>query len=165
MNNKGTKTMQGILFAILAGILISLQTVFNTRVSEKVGSWATTTLVLGLGFLASLPFFILLDDTSLLSVGNVNKLYLFSGVLGVVLVFTIMKGISILGPAYSISIVLVSQIFLAILIDTFGWFGFEKIPLTSSKLIGIALMVLGIFVFKLTKSESNNEKFKCSCER
>jgi len=148
--------MQGILFAILAGIFISLQTVFNTRVSEKVGSWATTTLVLGLGFLTSLPFFIVLDDTSLLSIGNGNKLYLFGGVLGVVLVYSIMKGISILGPAYSISIVLVSQISLAVLIDTFGWFGFEKIPLTASKLLGLALMVLGIFVFKLNQ-KSNKE--------
>ena len=148
--------MQGIFFAILAGIFISLQTVFNTRVSEKVGSWATTTLVLGLGFLTSLPFFIVLDDSSLLSFGNVNRLYLFGGVLGVVLVFSIMKGISILGPAYSISIVLVSQISLAILIDTFGWFGFEKIPLTSSKLLGLTLMVLGIFVFKLNQ-RSNKE--------
>ena len=146
--------MQGILFAILAGIFISLQTVFNTRVSEKVGSWATTTLVLGLGFLTSLPFFIELDDTSLLSFGNVNRLYLFGGVLGVVLVYSIMKGISILGPAYSISIVLVSQISLAVLIDTFGWFGFEKIPLTASKLLGLALMVLGIFVFKLNQKSN-----------
>lgn len=148
--------MQGILFAILAGIFISLQTVFNTRVSEKVGSWATTTLVLGLGFLTSLPFFIVFDDRSLLSFGNVNRLYLFGGVLGVVLVFSIMKGISILGPAYSISIVLVSQIAIAVLIDTFGWFGFEKIPLTLSKFLGLALMVLGIFVFKLNQ-KSNKE--------
>jgi bacterial/archaeal transporter family-2 protein len=151
---KGTKTMQGIMFAVLAGIFISLQTIFNTRVSEKVGSWATTTFVLGLGFLTSLPIFIALDDRSILSFGNVNRLYLFGGVLGVVLVFSIMKGISILGPAYSISIVLISQIASAVLIDTFGWFGFEKTPLTFSKFLGLALMVLGVLVFKLNKKSN-----------
>ncbi|MEH7106504.1 DMT family transporter [Bacillus sp. JJ1764] len=143
--------MQGILLAIISGIFISLQTVFNTRVSEKFGSWATTTLVLGLGFLTSLPFFMVMDHTSLFSFGKVNKLYLFSGLLGVVLVFCIMKGISLLGPAYSISIVLISQITLAILIDSFGWFGFEKLPLTHYKILGIFLMVLGVIVFKWNK--------------
>jgi len=155
--------MQGILFALLAGIFISLQTVFNTRVSEKVGSWATTTFVLGLGFLTALPIFIAIDDTSLFSIGNVNKLYLFGGVLGVVLVYSIMKGISSLGPAFSISIVLISQIGLAVLIDAFGWFGFEKLPLTPSKIIGLSLMVIGVLVFKLNKW--SNKELKSDMEK
>jgi len=150
--------MQGILFAIVAGIFISLQTVFNTRVSEKAGPWATTTFVLGLGFLTSLPFFIVIDDIPLWSIGNVNKLYLFGGVLGVVLVFSIMRGISLLGPAFSISIVLISQITTAVWIDTFGWFGFERLPLTPSKGIGLSLMVVGVVIFKFTNTASKEVK-------
>ena len=49
--------MFGIGLAIIAGILISLQNVFNARVSEKTGPWATTSLVLGLGLVCSLPVF------------------------------------------------------------------------------------------------------------
>nr|WP_275695480.1 DMT family transporter [Fredinandcohnia sp. SECRCQ15] len=146
------------MFAILAGFFISLQTIFNTRVSEKVGSWATTTFVLGLGFLTSLPIFIAIEDTPLFSIGNVNKLYLFGGVLGVFLVFSIMKGISSLGPAYSMSIILISQIASAILIDTFGWFGFEKVPFTPNKFWGLSLMVLGVLVFKLNNWSKNELK-------
>ena len=106
--------MKGILFAVMAGVFISLQTVFNTRVSGKVGLWATTTLVLGLGFFTSFLMFIIMDDTRLFAVGNVNKVYLFGGFLGVGVVFCIMQAIRMLGPAYAISIVLVSQIFLAV---------------------------------------------------
>ncbi|MFD2444579.1 DMT family transporter [Bacillus sp. CGMCC 1.16607] len=144
--------MQGILFAIMAGVFISLQTVFNTRVSEKVGSWATTTLVLGLGFFTSLPIFLLTEDANLLSFGRINKLYLLGGILGVGIVFCIMQAIRLLGPAFAISIVLVSQITIAVLIDTFGWFGFEIIPFTTGKLFGLGLMIAGIVVFKWKKS-------------
>ncbi|WP_419393046.1 DMT family transporter [Cytobacillus praedii] len=150
--------MKGILFAVMAGVFISLQTIFNTRVSGKVGLWATTTLVLGLGFFTSFLMFIIMDDTRLFAVRNVNKIYLFGGILGVGVVFCIMQAIRMLGPAYAISIVLVSQIFLAVLIDTFGWFGFETISFTMNKLVGLALMIAGIIVFKLKQGKRINAK-------
>lgn len=143
--------MKGILFAIMAGVFISLQTVFNTRVSEKVGMWATTTLVLGLGLITSFPIFIIMDDTQLFAVGNVNKIYLLGGFLGVGVVYCIMQAIRMLGSAYAISIVLVAQLFIAVLIDTFGWFGFETISFTINKLVGLTLMIAGISVYKLKK--------------
>ncbi|WP_285767066.1 DMT family transporter [Peribacillus sp. SI8-4] len=146
--------MQGILFGVIAGIFISLQTVFNAQVGEKVGSWATTSLVLGLGFVSSFTMFVIMDDTSLLSIGQVNKWYLSSGVLGVVLVYCIMQAIRLLGPAYAICVVLVAQLTMAVLIDTFGWFGFAKIPFSINKLIGISIMLAGIIVFKLKKKSN-----------
>lgn len=44
----------GLSWAILAGSMVSLQNVFNSKVNEHVNPWSTTTLILGLGFLASL---------------------------------------------------------------------------------------------------------------
>lgn len=40
---KGAKILMvlGILFSAVAGILVSLQSVFNTRVSDKIGLWET----------------------------------------------------------------------------------------------------------------------------
>ncbi|MDX8367372.1 DMT family transporter [Cytobacillus sp. Hm23] len=143
--------MQGVILSIVTGILISIQTVFNARVSERVGSWATTTLVLGLGFIASLPIFYLNNDTSLFKLENINKLYLFSGVIGVGIVFCIMKGIRHIGPAYAVSVVLVSQFTVALLIDTFGWFGFDTMTITWNKVVGICIILLGIILFKLKR--------------
>ncbi|MFJ7941076.1 DMT family transporter [Peribacillus sp. NPDC096622] len=70
-----------------------------------------------------------MEDKNLLAIGHINKLYLLSGVLGVLLDYCIMQAICHLGPAYAISIVLVAQLTMAVLIDTLGWFGFEKAPL------------------------------------
>ncbi|QAS54343.1 DMT family transporter [Halobacillus litoralis] len=150
--------MTGALFSIVAGILISLQNVFNARVSEKTGAWATTTLVLGLGLICSLPIFYSVEQTSLFQFGDVNKIFLFSGVFGVGIVFCLMRGVTLIGPAYAISIALISQIVIAFVINTIGLFGFESAPLSLSKLLGIALLIAGVLVYKLEKYPSEEKK-------
>ncbi|PLR81323.1 MULTISPECIES: DMT family transporter [Bacillus] len=141
--------MLGLFYSVLAGIFISLQSVFNTRVSEKLGLWQTNTIVHGLGFLVSLAVFLIIKDGTIQRINDVNKVYLLGGAFGAVVVFSVMKGITLLGPAYSVSLLLVSQLIIALLIDSFGLFGIDKVPFTANKLVGIAIMILGIFVFKL----------------
>ena len=46
--------MLGLIFSIVAGIAMSLQGVFNTRLGEKVGSWETNLFVQGTGFLITI---------------------------------------------------------------------------------------------------------------
>ncbi|QHE52870.1 DMT family transporter [Pontibacillus sp. HMF3514] len=143
--------MIGIVLAIIAGILISLQNVFNARVSERTGPWATTSLVLGLGLACSLVVFFSIEEKSLLEFGNVNPIFLFGGVFGVGIVFFLMRGVTLIGPAYAISIALISQIVIAFTINTIGWFGFEASALTWQKLLGITLLIGGVLVYKLEK--------------
>ncbi|SIS49518.1 DMT family transporter [Salimicrobium flavidum] len=141
--------MIGVLFSILAGVLISTQNIFNTRMSGKIGSWGTTTVVLGLGLVASLIVFFIVDDTPLFALGGINPIFLFSGVFGVTLVYCLMRGMAILGPAYTVSITMVSQLAVASVVDTFGLFHFEPVPFTWTKALGLSILVVGILVFKL----------------
>ncbi|TFE00079.1 DMT family transporter [Jeotgalibacillus sp. R-1-5s-1] len=138
----------GMVLAVFAGLLISVQTVFNARVSIEAGSWATTSFVMGLGFISSLPLFFLLDQGSLFQLNGMNPFYLISGVLGVGLIFFIMKSVHHLGPAAAISIVLVSQLAVAVMIDAFGLFGFSQVPFTWNQAAGLFLLAAGIVVFK-----------------
>lgn len=140
--------MGGILFSLLAGIAIAVQGVMNTRVSEKAGFWLTNTIVHGSGFLLSLLLFGLLRDGSAGPLHNMNKGYLLGGALGVVIVFSVMKGIGQLGPSYSVAILLISQLIFALIIESFGLFGAQIVPFAWSKAVGIGIMVAGIVVFK-----------------
>ncbi|NQD66981.1 DMT family transporter [Bacillus haikouensis] len=157
--------MIGVVLAVIAGILISLQNVFNARVSEKTGPWATTTLVLGLGLVCSLPVFYGIEQRSLFDMGNVNPIFLFSGVFGVGIVFFLMRGVTLIGPAYAISIALISQIVIAFVINTGGWFGFEATALTWQKLAGISLLIGGVLVYKLEKRTNGNVEVLVEEER
>ncbi|BBH23556.1 membrane protein [Paenibacillus baekrokdamisoli] len=140
--------MAGILYSLLAGIAIAIQGIVNTRVSEKAGFWLTNTIVHGSGFIVSLLLFALLRDGSISGIQTMNKGYLLGGVFGVVIVFSVMKGIGQLGPSYSVAILLVSQLIFATVIDSFGLFGAQAVPFAWNKVIGILVMVAGIAVFK-----------------
>ncbi|WCL55836.1 DMT family transporter [Bacillus safensis] len=148
----------GIGLAIAAGALVSLQTIFNSKVNEQTGSWSTTTLVLGMGFIASLLMGLLLEGTGMFQLRHVEAWYWISGAIGVGVVICLVQSIKRLGPTYGISIVLISQLGSALLFDSLGWLGLEKVEFSTTKLLGVIVIVAGILVFKLTKLESAEEE-------
>ncbi|WHX98167.1 DMT family transporter [Neobacillus sp. DY30] len=147
----------GLLFAILAGALVGLQNIFNSKVGEHAGSWTTTTLVLGLGFVASFTLGFLFEGKELFQLQNMKTWYWFSGLIGIGVVTCVVQGIKLLGPTYAISILLISQLGIALLWDSFGWMGIEKVPFTLQQLIGVLVIVAGILVFKMS-GEPNSTK-------
>ncbi|MCR8842278.1 DMT family transporter [Paenibacillus sp. SC116] len=149
--------MIGLLLALLSGALVGLQNIFNSKVNEHTGSWATTTLVLGMGFLASFAFGLLFEGMNLFNLDNMEPWYWLSGMIGVGVVVNIVKGVRLLGPTYAISIVLTSQLVFALLLDSLGWLGLEQVPFTFKQLVGVLIIVAGILVFKLS-GERNNQQ-------
>ncbi|PGH81500.1 hypothetical protein CN899_20200 [Bacillus thuringiensis] len=140
--------MIGFSLAILAGILISLQSVFNEKVNENVGQWLTTTCVLGIGLISSILFYIITENSISIKVYTANYLFYVSGLFGIGLIICIMGAIKSLGPAYTVLISLITQLVVALCIDTFGLFGMESIPLQINKLVGIGLLIMGVGIFK-----------------
>lgn len=141
--------MKGISFAILAGLFISLQGVFNTRLGEKLGFWETNTFVHGTGFALTLLLMFFYGNGSFSGIGQINKLYLLGGALGVMIIFSVMNAISALGATYCIAILLVTQLIAATVIDSFGLFGSPVIKFDITKLIGLVVMVAGILIYKM----------------
>ena len=127
---------------------MSLQGVFNTRVSEKIGLWETNVLVQATGLILTLLILFMVGNGNLKAIKEVNKLYLLGGILGAIIIFTVMQGITKLGPTYSIATILVAQLLAAGLIDSFGIFGVSQIKFTLSKFIGVGTMIVGIIIFK-----------------
>lgn len=145
----GGVTMLGVLFAIMAGVCISLQNVFNTRVGDSVGSIETTVVVHAVGLVASIIMVVFLGDGDLTKIGNVDKVYLIGGALGVAIVIGVIKGVSTLGAAQAVMIVMLAQLAVAYLIDAMGLFGMDRIPVSMTKLAGLGIMLGGLFVFRL----------------
>jgi bacterial/archaeal transporter family-2 protein len=138
----------GLFLAILAGAFVSLQNIFNSKVSEHAGPWETTILVLGLGSVASFIIGLLIEGRYLFVLQNMQLWYWFSGLLGIGVVTCLVLSIKMLGPTFAISIVLTSELGFALLFDTFGWLGLEKVPFTINQLVGVLIIVCGIYVFK-----------------
>ncbi|NKE03949.1 MULTISPECIES: DMT family transporter [Mesobacillus] len=146
----------GLLFAIMAGTLVGVQNIFNSKVNEKTGSWTTTTLVLGLGFLASFMLGLFFEGWKMFDLQQMKGWYWFSGLLGIGVVAGIVQAIKHLGPTFAISIVLTSQLGFAVLWDSLGWMGLEKVPFTWQQFLGVIVIIAGAIVFKW--SEGSEEK-------
>lgn len=95
--------MLGIIFSIIAGVAMSFQGVFNTRLGEKIGLWETNVIVQGTGLILTFIILLFVGNGNFKNIKEANKLYLLGGALGVVIIYTVMKGISELGPTYSIA--------------------------------------------------------------
>ena len=127
---------------------MSLQGVFNTRVSEKIGLWETNVFVQGTGLILTFIILLIAGNGNFKAIKEVNKLYLLGGALGAIIIFSVMLGISKLGPTCSIATILVAQLLAAGVIDRFGMFGAEQLNFGLSKFIGLGIMIVGIIVFK-----------------
>src|SRR6056297_2908086 len=140
----------GVFLSIFAGIMVSLQGIFNTRASEHIGIWQTNTLVHGSGFILAFILLIAVNKVSFSNIKDVNPYYLLGGILGVAIVFSVIKGISALGASYAITILIVTQIIANALINYYGVFGEHIIYFSWTKIIGILMMIVGVLLYQLT---------------
>ncbi|MFM1652904.1 DMT family transporter [Brevibacillus sp. B_LB10_24] len=145
----------GVFLALVAGSLVSLQNIFNSKVNQHAGSWATTTLVLGMGFLASLAAGLIFEGKQLFLLEKMKTWYWFSGLIGVGVVTCLVQAMRRLSATYAISIVLTSQLGFALLWDSLGWFGLKQVPFTCKQLVGVLVIVCGILVFKFGGRRGN----------
>lgn len=138
----------GIIFSIIAGLLMSIQGVFNTNVTKKIGLWETNILVQGVALVSTIILFLFLKNGNFKQISSVNKLYLTGGIIGALITATVVLGMKNLGPTCAVSIILISQLLTAAAIDYFGLFQSAKLAFGMNKFIGMALMIIGIIAFK-----------------
>ena len=141
--------MFGIIAAIAAGAAMSFQGVMNTRLGEQIGIYESNVFVQGTAFGLGVITMVLVGKGDILQIMAVDrKVYLLGGVLGLVITLTVMMAIGHLSPTYAISVILISQLIVAALIDAFGWLGSEQVAFTWNKYLGTALMIVGVLLFK-----------------
>ncbi|MCI8521071.1 MAG: DMT family transporter [Clostridia bacterium] len=140
--------MSGVIFSIIAGAAMSVQGVMNTRLSDKIGLYESNVIVQGIAFVLSLVALWILGKGNFREIGSVNKMYLLGGVLGIIITITVMLGIGKLSPTVAISIILIAQLFVAALIDAFGWMDSEQVAFGWNKYVGMVLMIGGVLLFK-----------------
>lgn len=144
--------MLSIVFAVLAGIMMSVQGVMNTRLSDKIGLWESNLFVQGTALALSLIAMLLFGKGQLRAIGEVNKGYWLGGVLGLLITVTVMLSLKGLSTTVAICAILIAQLLAAALIDAFGWMGQPKSAFGLKQYLGLALMLGGMVLFKLKTS-------------
>lgn len=141
--------MVGFLVAIISGILMSLQGVFNTEVTKNSTIWSSASFVHFTALLVCLAAWLLKERTGFADVIAVRPRYLLlGGAIGAFITYTVIVSMNAMGPAKAVMFIVTAQIISAYLIEVFGWFGVEKQPISAQKVIGMLVAIAGIIVFK-----------------
>ena len=141
--------MLGWMIALISGALMSIQGVFNSRVTKASGIWSASAYVQLSALLVCLVVWAATERGNLLQVFRVEPKYmLLGGAIGAFITYTVIRSMNALGPAKAVMLIVVSQIIVAYVIELMGLFGVEKQPFSMRKAIGMAVAIIGIVVFK-----------------
>ncbi len=145
--------MLSIITAVISGALMSIQGVFNEGVTKQTSVWLSASFVQLTAFLFCFFAWFLTGRES--SIGTLfkidNKYMLLGGILGALITYTVIKSMTGLGPAQAVMIIVTAQLIVAYLIEIFGLFGVEKVNFQWQKLLGVAISIGGILLFKTEK--------------
>lgn len=137
-----------LLITLAMGLLMPLQTAANSRLRQVVGPAYVSTLV---SFSVSTLALLLVSLVAGIPIMPTNDMLAaapwWSWFVGLVAVVTITIAIHLfkeIGQLQAIVIPMFSQLIFSLLIDHFGWFGAQIIPLSSQRIIGSLLLVVGV---------------------
>lgn len=141
--------MIGIFIALLSGALMSIQGVFNTEVTKNTSIWVSSSWVQFSALVICLVTWFFTDRKSFAGILAIEPKYmLLGGVIGAFITYTVIKSMAVLGPAQAVMLIVVAQLAVAYLIELFGLFGVDKQAFDWRRVIGMAVCIGGIILFK-----------------
>lgn len=148
--------MKNMIFAILlafaAGAFVPIQTAANTYLSKGLGHGMMSTFVVFVVATITSLLVLLVQRPAIPTLSAMAEIpwyaWLTGGVLGsayiLILIYTAPK----LGMATVVGLVVVGQIFVAMILDHFGWLGLSIHAFNWKRLIGALLMIFGLIMIK-----------------
>lgn len=142
--------MWALLIALLSGAMMSIQGVLNTEVTKQTSIWVSAGWVQLTAFFTCVILWFFYDKNPVNAIMQVRPIYMLAGgIIGALITYTVIRSMDGLGPAKATLLIVVTQIIVAYGIELFGLFGVDKAPFEWKKLLGAAIAVAGIIIFRL----------------
>ena len=140
----------GAITALLTGMAIGTQSTITSRVGSLIGDVRTGlfTNFIGGAIAGLLILFLLVREGSqtLKIPGLVFGLIIISGLLGIFIITGISFSLQRAGIAAGLATVILGQLVLSTLIDSFGIGGIAPIPLSFQRLLGLLVIAIGVYL-------------------
>jgi transporter family-2 protein len=134
-----------LFFVIFGGAAAAVQSPINAALGKRVGVFESGLWSFATGTMILVALVLLFSKGHLTEIASVPKWQLFGGIFGVIAVISMIVAAPQLGIGLAVVGILFGQVTVGILIDTFGWFGAERIALDYNRIIGVVLMLIGVF--------------------
>jgi transporter family-2 protein len=139
-------TAAAATLALVAGLAGSIQVAVMGRFGDRVGSFEALAANLLFSTLIATTLLLVLRQ-SLAGFGDAIRspwwYWVGGGGMGVVVVLTITVVTPRLGTAATIGLLIAGQLAMGVLIDRYGWFGVEQVPISWPRLLGVLLLAVG----------------------
>ena len=146
MTSSSTLGLLGL--GVLAGALISVQSVLNASLGTRtgvMGSLLALTIVSLVVLIAAVLVFP--SSANLRELPGPSQWYLYvGGVLGVIILASTIFLVPKLGSAATFTAIIVGQLTLAVIVDHFGLLSVLKVEISLVRVIGIALVTVGAYL-------------------
>lgn len=141
-----------ILFGMIAGMMLPLQGAINSNLNNYLETPFQAGLISFTGATVTMTIIVALVSKTLPKRRELKRipwhLYI-GGMLGTFLVASFIVVTPYLGVALTMGSAIAGQVTLALLIDHFGWFGTPVVRVSAQRLLGVALLILGVFLCKV----------------
>jgi bacterial/archaeal transporter family-2 protein len=136
-----------VLLTACAGGLVAMQAPINAGLGKATG-WLPAALIsfsVGSALLAAI---VVLSGKAggLTSAFDVSWYYLAGGLLGAAYVTTALLAVSAIGAGGVAAATVTGQLTFSVLVDRFGLFGLDEVPISPARLLGVALLLAGTFL-------------------
>ena len=135
-----------ILVAAVGGVVVTLQGQLIGIINKNVGTVESVFITYGGGGLIIGITMLLLRGGNLSSLQSIPNYVLLTGPLGLVIIAAIGYSVPRLGLVTAFTIMVASQFIIAAVIDHFGFLGADIRQINISRLVGISVMLLGIWL-------------------
>jgi bacterial/archaeal transporter family-2 protein len=132
--------------ALIAGLAGSIQVAVMGRFGQRIGSFEALAANLLFSTLIATTVLVVMRQ-SVAGFGDALRspwwYWVGGGGMGVVVVLTITVVTPRIGTTATIGLLIAGQLAMGVLIDRYGWFGVEQVPLTWPRLLGVMLLAIG----------------------
>ncbi|AGA69484.1 hypothetical protein Desdi_2039 [Desulfitobacterium dichloroeliminans LMG P-21439] len=135
-----------VFVALFGGMLLGIQTPINGALGKRIGSIEGALVSFTIGMICLLFAVFFFGRGNLSQVTQVPKLWLVGGALGAVAVTCSILSVQRIGVTSVLTAAVLGQIMVGLIIDHFGLLGVAKVPVDSLRLLGVIVMMGGLFL-------------------
>lgn len=136
------------IVSVFAGALLALMISLNGTVGETAGNYTSSVIIHVIGLIGII--IILIATKSKFKNLKSIPFYMYTGgLIGVLTVIFSNASFSKLGVSLTVSLCLLGQLTTSIIVDHFGYFNLPVNKFNKKKIIGLAIIILGIVVMSI----------------
>jgi len=146
--------MRNLLFLIIvlcAGGLVPIQGALNAHLGKSLNHPLQATFISFFGAVVVLVFLLIVLSPALPSIADLKStpaLYYTGGIYGVIFVTAILMLTPRIGIANTVVAAIVGQLIVSVILDHFGFFGLQRIPLSGLRLAGCVGLVVSLYLIQ-----------------